>query len=93
MKTITSYLFKFLLIWLLLLFLTSIFSLIYNFFINPNRVYIGFPFRFYESFQVSGNPYKNSGWHVKNFVLDSTIYLFVSITLNFYIIKMVRKKE
>ena len=34
---------------------------------------IGFPFIYYEQFQLSGNPYLNSGWNIKNLFLDCII--------------------
>ena len=33
----------------------------------------GFPFRYYEQFQVRGNPYLNCGWNVKHLILDCLI--------------------
>lgn len=85
MTKTTSYIFKLFFLWSIVLIVTSILSFGINFFINPNKVNIGFPFKIYEEFQVSGNPYKNSGWYLKNFVLNNSIYLLVSIVLSIYI--------
>lgn len=37
---------------------------------------IGFPFKYYEQFQLRGNPYVNSSWNVKNLIWDSFLVWF-----------------
>ncbi len=34
---------------------------------------IGFPFKYYKQFQLSGNPSLNSSWNVENLMLDCLI--------------------
>ena len=34
---------------------------------------IGFPFKYYEQFQVSGSDFLNSGWMINNLILDCVI--------------------
>jgi hypothetical protein len=40
---------------------------------NTYNLEIGFPFTYYEQFQVSGSPFLNSGWHIKNLMTDCTL--------------------
>ena len=47
---------------------------------------IGFPFKYYQQFQVTGNPYLNSSWSVNNLLLDCLI-TWVVVTGGYWLIK------
>ena len=38
---------------------------------------VGFPLKYYGQFQLRGNDFLNSGWNVKNLILDCLIYWIV----------------
>lgn len=40
---------------------------------NTYNLEIGFPYRYYEQFQLRGNPFVNSGWNLKNLFWDCLI--------------------
>ena len=51
------------------------------------RLDIGFPFKFYEQFFLSGSRIPNSGWHAENLLLDcfltwitiAGLYVFINV--------------
>ena len=47
---------------------------------------IGFPFKYYQQFQITGNPYLNSSWSVNNLLLDCLI-TWVVVTGGYWLIK------
>jgi hypothetical protein len=42
---------------------------------------VGWPYKYYERFQVSGNNIPNHGWYVSHFVYDQILYIFFSFLL------------
>jgi hypothetical protein len=47
-------------------------------------VNIGFPFKYYYQFWVNNNDFPNSGWNVKNFLLDILICWILTSFIYFY---------
>lgn len=48
---------------------------------NTYQLEIGFPFIYYEQFQVNGNDFLNSSWNGWNLIIDCLIIWFVTIGL------------
>lgn len=46
---------------------------------DASRVDLGYPFRFYSSFQLNGNPYFNHGGSVDALLLDFLVFYVVVI--------------
>lgn len=51
---------------------------------------IGFPFKYYEQFQLGSNPFVNSKWNVKHLFYDSLI-TWIVVCIPYVIVK--RKKS
>ncbi len=50
---------------------------------------IGFPFGYYEQFQLRGNPFVNSGWNIKNLFWDCLI-TWIVVCIPYVIIKRIK---
>ena len=64
--------------------------------LNSCEINLGWPFIFYQRFQVSGSPYPNYGWSPANFFYNELIYSAASIILllfifRFYEVRIKRK--
>ncbi len=71
----------------ILLVTNTIFFIKEYIFNDSSRVEIGFPFKIYESFQVNENPFRNSGWYPKNFILNNSVYLICILIVNVFFYK------
>jgi hypothetical protein len=77
MKDLLNYIIKGTVLSVLIFFSISFLFVLYR--ISPITVgdtyslEIGFPFSYYEQFQLRGNPFVNSGWNLKHLFLDCVI--------------------
>lgn len=53
----------------------------YSYFTSKNGFSVGFPFKFYNEFELSGNSFKNFGWFIDKFIFNILVYAAVSILL------------
>lgn len=63
--------------------------------LNTTPVYptlsLGFPFTYYEQFQVNNSPFLNAGWNLKNLLADCFL-TWSSVVLTAFLIKKYFKK-